>query len=223
MRLGTPGGQGVSATNSIACSVQNSVQTVRSSVPGSKSRESRSRGLRVLVAGYASGQLRCLLHEREAPTFTAAAVARAQSRVDELAAELHRAASSEQPTTTRRPAGNGSPTMIRLASVDVTTLATTVPTGDDGGMRRMQKLAARDEDLQAHGRHGWAVCTTVVIAPLKRDLPGEHLVALAKLVRNVLGGAMGTGDHADQLAVLNERERDGRRLTHVFHELNVTG
>lgn len=32
--------------------------------------------------------------EREAPTFTAAAVARAQSRVDELAAELHRAASS---------------------------------------------------------------------------------------------------------------------------------
>jgi hypothetical protein len=32
--------------------------------------------------------------EREAPAFTAAAVARAESRVDELAAELNRAASS---------------------------------------------------------------------------------------------------------------------------------
>jgi hypothetical protein len=32
--------------------------------------------------------------EREAPSFTAAAVARAESRVDELAADLNRAASS---------------------------------------------------------------------------------------------------------------------------------
>jgi hypothetical protein len=53
--------------------------------------------------------------------------------------------------------------MTRLASIDVTTLTTTVPTGDDDGMRRMQKFAARDEDLQAHGRHGYTVCTTVVI------------------------------------------------------------
>jgi hypothetical protein len=53
--------------------------------------------------------------------------------------------------------------MTRLASIDVTTLTTTVPTGDDDGMRRMQKLAARGEDLQAHGRHGYTVCTTVVI------------------------------------------------------------
>jgi hypothetical protein len=37
--------------------------------------------------------------------------------------------------------------MTRLASIDVTTLTTTVPTGDDDGMRRMQKFAARDEDV----------------------------------------------------------------------------
>lgn len=53
--------------------------------------------------------------------------------------------------------------MTRRVSIDVTTLTTTVPTGDDDGMRQMQKLAARDEDLQAHGRHGYTVCTTVVI------------------------------------------------------------
>jgi hypothetical protein len=53
--------------------------------------------------------------------------------------------------------------MTRLASINVTTPTTTVPTGDDDDMRRMQKLAARDQDLQAHGRHGYTVCTTVVI------------------------------------------------------------
>ena len=47
--------------------------------------------------------------------------------------------------------------------VDVTTLTTNVPNGDDEIGRRLAKLAARDEDLRAHGRSGYRVCTTVVI------------------------------------------------------------
>ena len=49
------------------------------------------------------------------------------------------------------------------ALVDVTTLTTNVPSGDDEAGRRMAKLAARDEDLRAHGHSGYRVCTTVVI------------------------------------------------------------
>ena len=47
--------------------------------------------------------------------------------------------------------------------VDVATLTTNVPTSDEETGRRMQKLASRDEDLRAHGRSGYTVCTTVVI------------------------------------------------------------
>ena len=47
--------------------------------------------------------------------------------------------------------------------VDVTTLTTNVPSGDDEAWRRMAKLADRDEDLRARGRSGYGVCTTVVI------------------------------------------------------------
>ena len=47
--------------------------------------------------------------------------------------------------------------------VDVTTLTTNAPSGDDETGRRMAKLAARDEDLRAHGRSGYRVCTTVAI------------------------------------------------------------
>ena len=47
--------------------------------------------------------------------------------------------------------------------VDVTTLTTNVPSGDDEAGRRMAKLAARDEAQRAHGRSGYRVCTTVVI------------------------------------------------------------
>jgi hypothetical protein len=53
--------------------------------------------------------------------------------------------------------------VTRLASVDVTTLTTNVPSGDDETGRRLAKLATRDEDLRAHGHHGYRVCTTVVI------------------------------------------------------------
>lgn len=53
--------------------------------------------------------------------------------------------------------------MTRLASVDVTTLTTNVPSGDGETGRRLAKLATRDEDLRAHGHHGYRVCTTVVI------------------------------------------------------------
>lgn len=47
--------------------------------------------------------------------------------------------------------------------VDVTTLTTNVPSGDDETARRMAKLADRDEDLGAHGHPGYRVCTTFVI------------------------------------------------------------
>ncbi len=49
-----------------------------------------------------------------------------------------------------------------MTRVDITTITTTVPTGDDN-MRRMQKLAARDEDLRALGRSGYRMCSTVPI------------------------------------------------------------
>ena len=47
--------------------------------------------------------------------------------------------------------------------VDVTTLTTNVPSGDNEAGRRMAKLAARDQDLRAHGHSGYRVCTTVAI------------------------------------------------------------
>ena len=47
--------------------------------------------------------------------------------------------------------------------VDVTTLTTLLTSGDDEIGRRMAKLAARDEDLRAHGSSGYRVCITVVI------------------------------------------------------------
>ena len=50
-----------------------------------------------------------------------------------------------------------------MTRVDITTITTTVPTGDDDNMRRMQKLAARDEDLRALGRSGYRMCSTVPI------------------------------------------------------------
>ena len=50
-----------------------------------------------------------------------------------------------------------------MTRVDITTITTTVPTGGDDNMRRMQKLAARDEDLRALGRSGYRMCSTVPI------------------------------------------------------------
>lgn len=50
-----------------------------------------------------------------------------------------------------------------MTRVDITTITTTVPTGNDDNMRRMQKLAARDEDLRALGRSGYRMCSTVPI------------------------------------------------------------
>ena len=53
--------------------------------------------------------------------------------------------------------------MTRLAGVDIATLTTNVPTGDDEIGRQLAKLVARDEDLRAHGSSGYRVCITVVI------------------------------------------------------------
>ena len=50
-----------------------------------------------------------------------------------------------------------------MTRVDITTITTTVPTGDDDNMRRIQKLAARDEDLRALRRSGYRTCSTVPI------------------------------------------------------------
>jgi hypothetical protein len=51
-----------------------------------------------------------------------------------------------------------------MTRVDITTITTTVPNGDDDdNMRRMQKLAERDEDLRALGRSGYRMCSTVPI------------------------------------------------------------
>jgi hypothetical protein len=67
--------------------------------------------------------------------------------------------------------------MTRLASIAIATLTTTVPTGEDENTRRWQKLAARDEDLQAHGRSGYRACTSVVIPT------GDHVVIIDTLDR----------------------------------------
>ena len=53
--------------------------------------------------------------------------------------------------------------MTRLAGVDIATLTTNVPTGDDEIGRQLAKLVARNEDLRAHGSFGYRVCITVVI------------------------------------------------------------
>jgi hypothetical protein len=50
-----------------------------------------------------------------------------------------------------------------MTHVEITTITTTVPTSDDDNMRRMQKLAERDEDLRALRRTGYRMCSTVPI------------------------------------------------------------
>lgn len=54
-------------------------------------------------------------------------------------------------------------TTTERSVVDVTTVTTMVPTGDNEAGRRGQKLASREEDLRAAGHHGYVVCTTVAI------------------------------------------------------------
>ncbi len=63
------------------------------------------------------------------------------------------------------------------AVVDVETLTTNVPTGDDETGRRMQKLAGREDDLRSHGRYGYIVCTTVVIPA------GDYVMIVDTLAR----------------------------------------
>jgi len=50
----------------------------------------------------------------------------------------------------------------------ITTVITTVPTGDDDGPARMRQLVARDEDLAAHGRAGYSLHNTQSIAGIER-------------------------------------------------------
>ena len=50
-----------------------------------------------------------------------------------------------------------------MTRVDITTITTRVPTGEDDNRRQMHKLAARDEDLRALGRSGYRMRSTVPI------------------------------------------------------------
>lgn len=47
-------------------------------------------------------------------------------------------------------------------TVSIATLTTRLPAGDDP-QRRAQKLYEREEDLRAHGRHGYVLGSSVVV------------------------------------------------------------
>ncbi len=48
-------------------------------------------------------------------------------------------------------------------TVAIATLTTRLPGGELEGPRRMQKLTEREEDLRAHGRHGYQLRSSVVV------------------------------------------------------------
>ena len=50
----------------------------------------------------------------------------------------------------------------------ITTVISTVPTGDDDGPQRVRQLVARDEDLAAHGRAGYVLHNTQTITGAER-------------------------------------------------------
>lgn len=50
----------------------------------------------------------------------------------------------------------------------ITTLTTSVPTGDDEGGQRIRQLVARDEDLAAHGRAAYRLHNTQMITGTER-------------------------------------------------------
>jgi hypothetical protein len=60
-------------------------------------------------------------------------------------------------------------------------------------------------------------------AQLQRHLVGEHLERLAEFEGHTARRAVRAGHHADQYAVVHERERQGGGLSHVPHELEVVG
>ena len=61
--------------------------------------------------------------------------------------------------------------------IDMTTLTTNVPSGDNEAGRRVAKLPARHDDLRARCRSGHRLCTTVVIRH------GRHVVIVDTLER----------------------------------------
>ncbi len=68
-------------------------------------------------------------------------------------------------------------TTTERSVVDVTTVMTMLPTGDDDAGRRGQKLASREEDLRSAGRYGYVVCTTVAIPA------GDYVMIVDTLAR----------------------------------------
>jgi hypothetical protein len=48
-------------------------------------------------------------------------------------------------------------------TVSIATLTTRLPAGELEGQLRMQKLYEREEDLRAHGRHGYVLGSSVVV------------------------------------------------------------
>lgn len=67
-----------------------------------------------------------------------------------------------------------------MATVDVATLTTRLPAGELEGPRRMQKLSEREDDLRAHGRHGYVLRTSVVVPA------GDDLILVDTLSREDL-------------------------------------
>jgi hypothetical protein len=52
---------------------------------------------------------------------------------------------------------------VMIATVSIATLTTRLPAGELAGQLRMQKLYEREEDLRAHGRHGYLLRSSVVV------------------------------------------------------------
>ncbi|MGA1813722.1 hypothetical protein VH571_15175 [Frondihabitans sp. 4ASC-45] len=50
----------------------------------------------------------------------------------------------------------------------ITTVTTTVPTGDDDGPMRGTQLAQREQDLAAHGRAGYSLHNTQTVTGQER-------------------------------------------------------
>lgn len=66
---------------------------------------------------------------------------------------------------------------MAATTVSIATLTTRLPAGDLEGQRRMQKLYEREEDLRAHGRHGYLLRTSVVMPT------GDDVILLDTLSR----------------------------------------
>lgn len=66
---------------------------------------------------------------------------------------------------------------MSAVTVSLSTVTTRLPAGELDGPRRMQKLTEREEDLRAHGRHGYQLRSTVAVPA------GEDVLLIDTLAR----------------------------------------